>query len=350
MLSVGLAWALWRTGCTERPPLEPPAENAAPPEPPPLVFGFPTPQTRLTETNAPDVFMPTASSRPESALYGSVRTVRSGKTFVPSFHEGVDIAPTRRARDGQALDDVFAVADGTVAHLNRVAGNSDYGLYAVLLHADPAGPLYSLYAHLAEIEPTLRVDHPIARGARIGRMGRTPHTVIPVERSHLHFELGVKLNSDFRSWFRRKKLTPDHGNFNGWNLAGIHPLAPFFAAAEGRPFRLLDWIEAQPAAFEVVARVQQPPPFFALYPATWKGDPHHGGPIVIAATAGGVPLSGRNATDEEIARLGTALYCVVRVDAEALGRNGRRLALSENGRWVLGPSGRQWLDILTWRP
>ena len=329
----------------ESPPV---AVEPEPPVIPPIEFGPPTPQTRLLETNAPGVYMATASGRWESAMYGSVRTVQSGSTIVPSFHEGVDIAPTARGRDGRALDDIVAAAEGTVGYVNRTAGNSDYGLYVVLLHRDPLGPLYTLYAHLDEIEPGLHAGRPIARGARLGRMGRTPTKVIPVERSHLHFEVGVMLNSDFRSWFLSKRLTPDHGQFNGWNLAGLPPLAPYVAQAEGRAFRLQDWIEGEAPAFEVVVRVLRRPRFFDMYPGLWRGEPHHGGPVVIAATEGGVPLGGWNANSDEVARLGTQPAIVLRADAERLGRNGRRLVVRDNGNWRIGTSGRQWLEILIW--
>jgi len=320
------------------------------PEPslPPLEFGPPTPQQRLLETNTPGVYMPTASGRWESAMYGSVRTVQMGKSIVPSFHEGIDIAPTARGRDGRALDEVVAAADGTVGYVNRRAGNSDYGLYAVVLHEDPLGPIYTLYAHLDEIEEGLQTGRAVAKGERLGRMGRTPASVIPLERSHLHFEIGLMLNPDFRSWFAHRRLTPDHRQFNGWNLVGIPPLAPYVAQSEGRAFRMMDWIEAETPAFEVVVRVQRRPNFFSQYPALWRGGAHHGGPLVIAASEGGVPLSGRNADPEEVARLGVHPAAVTRVVAERLGRNGRRLVVRENGVWRLGPAGRQWLEILIW--
>gem|GEM_PF-268995 len=349
-LIAGRLW--WRPPVPAPPePVPGPApEPEAAPGPPPLVFGYPTAQTRLLETNSTDVYMPTASGRIESALYGSVRTIKSGKSFLPSFHEGIDIAPTRRRKDGAALDDVVAVADGEVAYVNRVEGNSDYGLYVVLLHREPAGPLYTLYAHLDEIERGLRPGMPVSQGARLGRMGRTPTRVIPVERSHLHFEVGVMLNSRFRSWFHSKRLTPDHGDFNGWNLAGIDPLAPYAAAAEGRPFRLRDWIESCAPAFEVLVRVRRRPTFFDLYPALWTGPAHDGGPVVVAASHGGVPLSGRNAAPEETAVLGTLPHVVLRANGDVLGRNGRRLVQLNGGRPTLTAAGRQWLEILTWAP
>ena len=125
-----------------------------PPPPPPLLWSklvFPTQQQGLLEEGREDVFQPTAAGTRESALYGSVRTVNRGGRLLASFHEGIDIAPVRRDRRGRPLDDVLAVAEGKVAYVNKVAGNSTYGKYAVVEHDDPMGPVYTLYAHLASV-------------------------------------------------------------------------------------------------------------------------------------------------------------------------------------------------------
>lgn len=337
-------------GCPERedqPEPRPPgpAVTAAPPRF--VEFGFPTAQTNLVATNAPGIFMPTASGRPESGLYGSVRTAAYGKSVLPSFHEGIDIVPLQRDRKRNALDDVLAAADGTVAHVNRIAGNSDYGLYVAMVHDDPAGPLYTLYAHLDEITRDLRAGQRIARGARLGRLGRTPVSVIPVERSHLHFEVGVLLNPEFRRWFQSKKLKPDHGNYSGLNLFGINPVAPYLAMAEGRPFSLEAHLDAHPAGFELAFAAKRRPNYFTLYPSLWRGEPYAGGAIVVAATDGGVPLRGRNATAEETEKLGRRATLVLQADPAVLGRNGRRLVVPDRGAWALGRNGESWLDILT---
>lgn len=335
---------------TELGPSPTPAQTGVTTAAPPryVEFGFPTAQTRLAETNAPGIFMPTASGRQESGLYGSVRTAVSGRSVLPSFHEGVDIAPLQRDRRQQALDDVVAAADGTIAHVNRIAGNSDYGLYVAMVHRDPAGPVYTLYAHLDEIATDRKAGQGVSRGTRLGRMGRTPATVIPVERSHLHFEVGVLLNPEFRGWFRARKLKPDHGNYSGLNLFGFNPIAPYIAQAAGQPFSLGACLAAQPPAFEIAIAAERLPNYFTLYPPLWRGELHTGGPIVVAVSDGGIPLAGRNAVPEETGRLGRARAVVLKADTDALGRNGRRLVVPRNGTWVLGRAGDAWLDILTY--
>ncbi len=342
--------SLMLRGCPERedqPEPRPPGPAVTTAAPRYVAFGFPTAQTNLVATNAPGIFMPTASGRPESALYGSVRTAVYGKSVLPSFHEGIDIAPLLRDRKRNALDDVVAAADGTVAHVNRVAGNSDYGLYVAMVHDDPAGPVYTLYAHLDEVPRDLKAGQVVARGTRLGRLGRTPTHVIPVERSHLHFEVGVLLNPEFRRWFHSKKLKPDHGNYSGLNLFGFNPIAPYVAQAEGRAFSLEGHLAAHPVGFVVAIPTKRRPHYFRIYPTLWRGEPHDGGPLVVGASDGGVPLFGRNATAEEEAQLGRSRFRVLQADPDVLGRNGRRLVVPEKGAWTLGRNGESWLDILT---
>jgi hypothetical protein len=292
--------------------------------------------------------MSTASGRPESGLYGSVRTAAFGRSILPSFHEGIDVAPLRRDRRRRALDDVVTAADGAVAHVNRIAGNSDYGHYVAMVHSDPAGPVYTLYAHLDELAPNLKAGQVLPRGTRLGRMGRTPTAVIPVERSHLHFEVGVLLNPEFRGWFRARKLKPDHGNFSGLNLFGFNPIAPYVAQASGTPFSLGAHLAALPPAFELAIRVERRPNYFTLYPSLWRGEPYAGGPIVVAVSDGGIPIAGRNADAGEVERIGRGRTVVLKADTDVLGRNGRRLVVPRNGAWILGQAGDAWLDILTY--
>jgi len=239
--------AVWRS-CRTRPPKvePPPAEIVRYVE-----FGFPTDRTNLLDGAEGGDYMATASGRPESAMFGSTRTGVHGKQILPRFHEGIDIAPLHRDRNRAPLDDVVAAADGTVAYVNPRAGNSNYGIYVVLLHDDPAGPVYTMYAHLDAVDPSLRSGASVAIGTRLGRLGRTPAHIIPVERAHLHFEVGVILNPNFRRWFAAQKLKPDHGNYNGMNLLGIDPLIPYREQAENRPFSLRDHFFSTPPALKV---------------------------------------------------------------------------------------------------
>ncbi len=321
-------------------PMEPP------PPPPGLVIGFPTGQTGLLDTNIAGVFMPTASGRLESALYGSTRTRQQGSSVLPSFHEGIDIAPLARDKKQVSLDRIFAIADGRVAHISKHPGNSNYGRYVVLVHDDPMGEIYSLYAHLEEVTSSLRVGQPVARGADIGRMGYSPSSIIPVARSHLHLEVGVILSARFYDWFKKQKLKPDHGIYHGHNLFGVDPLDVYRIQAARGVFDMRRYLGELPVAFEVVCKTSRRPDYFQRYHALWSGGEPSGG-MVIAVSEGGVPMRGRAATAEELTRLGKSQLVVLSVNEDVLGRNGQRLITRRQGQWQTGSSGQRWLEVLT---
>lgn len=325
------------------------SEPAIEPALPGLLLTFPSPQTHLDDTNNPEVFMPTESGRIESAWYGSTRTRKFRKLFLPAFHEGVDIAPVERDSKGRAKDPVFAVADGRVGYINRTAGNSSYGIHVVLLHNDSFGEYYTLYSHLAAVGPELKEGDDVACGAEIGRIGNTSTLGIPVPRSHLHFEFGTILNDRFSDWFRSKKLKPFHGNLHGYNLAGLNPADLFPYMSNGALFDLQQYITNCPVAFRLIVRVAEKPDYYRRYPSLWIGEESRSGAIVIDVSESGVPLRARAATEEEAASLYKNTPRVLEAFPEVLGRNGVRLVVEKNDSWVLGRNAKQWLEILLYR-
>jgi peptidoglycan LD-endopeptidase LytH len=338
------------------------AVPAAPKPPPPIWNGMvpPTPQTNLLNPDEPGVLMPTGSGRLESAKFGSTRTVKRGSRFVPSFHEGVDVAPMQRDRRGAATDPVFSIAPGRVAFVNNVAGNSTYGKYVVVEHSDPslgfttrrdgtvdAAQVYSLYAHLADVRFGIRPGQAVDAGDELGTMGATSSTrpPIPLVRSHLHWEIGVLLNSRFEAFHRRQKNNMPFGNYNGGNLFGFDAL-DFWAARHRDPLlTMATYLASVPPAFEALVRGKRPD-YFKRFPALWKGAPFNEGPIWIAVSESGAPLSARNATPGEIDFLGNRRLDVLRVHPETLGRNGRALVAQSSGKWAFTQRGRQWADLL----
>ena len=320
----------------------PPAPVLVEPAYRPLVFTCPTPQTRILETNSTAVYMPTASGRIESAWFGSTRTGSSG---LPSFHEGVDLAPTTRDARGRALDDIFAATEGTVAFVNHSTGDSNYGKYVVIRHTCRTDVFYTLYAHVSEI--FAREGQAVSAGERIARMGNTGTPVILQSRSHLHFELALMLNPSFPAWHRANKLKPDHGAFHGWNLLAIQPLLPYEEQAAGRAFDLQETLARHPAAFRVVIRSARLPGYFRNLPSAWEGSPYAGPAWTADVSENGAILRARAATPEESAQMGNRKARVLSADTQVLGRNGRRLVVSDGqGSWRLGSAGEKWLEML----
>jgi murein DD-endopeptidase MepM/ murein hydrolase activator NlpD len=305
---------------------------------------FPSPQQNLFGPGWEKGIQPTVSGKPESGLYGSSRT---GSKGLASFHEGVDIAAVARDAKGNPTDPAAAVADGRVAYANRTAGNSNYGLYVILIHADPAGDIYTLYAHLAAIDPSVTPGATVTRGARLGTVGNTPASIIPRDRAHLHFEIGLLANDRFSQWAKGSGLKDPHGEYNGRNLLGVDPIPALAQSSRDPAFTMLVHLQKLPVAFTVIARSRgRLPDYFRRHPALWTDSASDGKAFALACTEAGVPISGRMATPEETARLGRANGLVASVDETVLGRNGRHLVVRRKQGWELGQNGDAWLDLL----
>ena len=322
-----------------------PAEAIAPAPSDFLLLRFPSAQDKITDTNAVGAFQHTGGGNENSGRFGSVRTGANG---LARFHEGIDIATVQRDTRGRPLDTVHAAAPGTVALVSRVGGNSDYGKYVVLLHEDPVGTVYTLYAHMAETAAGLTEGQRVEAGALLGKVGNTALEPIPMARAHLHFEIGLLANPQFLTWPGRKQKNSPGGLYNGQNLLGVDPV-DVFRRQPGNPqaFTFLDHLRQHPVAFEFIVRARKQLAFFDAHPALWEGEPYRGEAMVLALSEGGLPLRGRNATPEELASLGNLVHKVLGVDPLVLGRNGRRHIVSSNGRWIVGQNGATWLDILT---
>ncbi len=222
---------------------------------------WPTSMDRTSLRSFEDYAQPTVSGKPESALFGMVRDDQQ------RFHEGVDIRPSARGPNGEPLDRVFSAMKGAVAYINQGL-NGPYGKYVILYHPEAELPVYTLYAHLASIEKTLKVGDKLPKGTAFATMGHTSTSpnAIPKERSHLHFEIGVMLSANFGNWYNVQpdhRGTPNqHGIWNGQNLAGFDPV-PVLARSS---VDLLDTVRQLPTALAVTMRTKRPPDFVQRYP------------------------------------------------------------------------------------
>jgi len=94
---------------------------------------------------------------------------------------------------------------GTVVYFSTRPALSNYGKYVVIRHFIEGIEIYSLYAHLSEIQPGLVVGKQVKAGEVIATMGRTSNTgeTITKDRAHVHFELNVFVNEGFAGWYKQ---------------------------------------------------------------------------------------------------------------------------------------------------
>lgn len=271
---------------------------------PRVEFTWPTPNQAWAEGRpARDFLQHAGSGDPESGGFGGVRSAGH------QFHEGIDIRPVSRDRRGEPADSVFAAMDGVVRHISRLAGDSNYGRYIVIEHPDQSPGIYTLYAHLARIAPTLHEGMRVQRGDVIGLMGHSSSGNIPRDRAHLHFEMGVMVTREFPQWYAMKKFgSPnEHGWWNGMNLMGFDPL-DFLGKWRAHRVNTFDEYFAQitPAARVRIA-TRRTPDFVVRYPSLltkpmpsvvmgweisfdWTGIPFRWTPL-SGAEAIGLPLN-----------------------------------------------------------
>ena len=177
-----------------------------------------------------------AKSTPwEGGQYGFVRdpTDTAGGVVYTRFHEGVDIRPLQRDAHGEPLDEVRAIGDGKVVHVNSVPGYSNYGKYIVVEHRWGGSNYYSLYGHLSSI--AVQPGDAVKRSQRIAVMGYTG-TGLNRERAHLHLELNLMLSDQFEGWYNTFfRNDPNHnGIYNGMNLIGLD-IARLYLALRKNP-------------------------------------------------------------------------------------------------------------------
>ena len=186
------------------------------------------------------------------------------------FHEGLDLYPVKRDPKGKAEDSIFAITDGIVTHINATAGYSAYGKYVVLEHKNLTPSLYSLYAHLDSISPKLAVGSKVSIAQVIGKMGNSSSGYrIPLNRSHLHFEIGLRLTNKFQNWYNKKRFSSKnrHGNYSGFNLVGIDPIQ-FYSEYKKKSFATPeDFLRTLSPSVIVQVKTSKTPDFVTRYPS-----------------------------------------------------------------------------------
>jgi murein DD-endopeptidase MepM/ murein hydrolase activator NlpD len=312
-------------------------------------FQLPTANTAIFEKAGEErYFVPTTGKTWVSGTFGCVRS--DGW----QMHEGLDVKCIQRNRSGEPTDPVMATADGVVAYINNKPGLSNYGRYIVLLHRIGALEIYSLYAHLSEVQSGLRPGQPVKAGQQIAVMGRTSntHERITKERAHVHFELNLFYSDHFNAWFKRRfpGEKNDHGLFNGENLVGIDARQILLAEhADPAHFDLLNWIQHRTELCRVLVR-QADFPWVRRYPMLIKpGSLNKGDQVAgyeVALDFNGLPFELIPRTAAQIK--GPAKFQLLSVNEAEYTKNPcRRLVTREGSHWSLAGNGLNLLDLLT---
>jgi hypothetical protein len=277
------------------------------------------------------------SGDPQSGAFGGVR---SGGT---QFHEGIDIKCLTRDKRGEPTDNVMAAMAGVVRHISASAGDSSYGRYIVLDHPDQTPAVYTLYAHLARIAPGLKVGDRVTAGQVIATMGHSSGGyMIPKDRAHVHFEIGVAVTQDFQAWYDRRRFGShnDHGMWNGMNLMGFDPLDFLNQWRTKRVNTFQDYFAQMPTAVRVRIATHRVPDFTQRYPSLLTK------PVPLGGVAGweirfnwtGIPFSWTPLTAMEVLALAPDTPTIVEANAEIEKRErSRSVAVTRHsGTWGIG--------------
>jgi peptidoglycan LD-endopeptidase LytH len=312
-------------------------------------FQFPTANHALYQPgNELKFFAPTAPDKPWTS--GSFGCVRDNAM---RMHEGLDIRHLQTDRRGEPTDPVMATADGTVVYFSKKQGLSNYGNYIVIRHVVEGLEIYSLYAHLSEISPTLKISDAVKAGQVIATMGRTSDAeVIAKDRAHVHFELNVLMNDNFAAWFKKNSTERnDHGEWNGQNLNGLDPRE--ILIGEHNPkgnFSLLNFLRSQTELCRVLVRATN---FHYLkrYPQLVLKNPMADKEGVagyeMVLNYNGVPFALMPRAASEIKS--NAKFQLLSVnEAEQRANPCRKLVAKRGSRWQLADAGLRELELLTY--
>jgi murein DD-endopeptidase MepM/ murein hydrolase activator NlpD len=279
---------------------------------------------------------PTVSGEARSGLWGSVRSNGT------QFHEGLDIKPVGRDTRGEATDHITAAMDGVVRHVSTKPGDSSYGRYIVLEHPGQSPAVYTLYAHLAKVEPGLFRGMSVKRGQLIATMGRSAGGyAIPKDRAHLHFEIGLMLTENFQSWFTWKKFgSPNqHGLWNGMNLMGADPRNFLDQWRRRRVDTFAQYFAGLDSAVRLRVATSRVPDFIRRYPAllTRPIDGLVGG-WEVRCDVTGLPFAWTPLSAAQVAGMRSGSVEILSVDTAALRSfRGKDLIKTRSGRHSPGP-------------
>ena len=346
---LGIILAFELTGCKPHP--TPPTNALAEPVPakPKRWFQFPTDNHYLLQENAEDQFFaPTTTARPWSS--GSFGCVRNSGT---RLHEGIDIHSIKRDEDEEPMDPVRAATSGKIVHINRNIAASNYGKYVVVAHEMNGVQFYTLYAHLRTVLEGLEIGRNVDSGDELGVLGRTTNTSSGIAswRAHLHFEIGVQINSRFNGWFKSWYRDGNnlHGSWNGLNLLGLDA-ADILKRDHAGNFELGEYLMSLPVLCRVRVN-RQKLDWLDRYPKLINdGSEATNAPHAwdLDLSFSGIPIRATPVRDPDLKL--AANYMILNVDADVRRQHPcSGLVFQKGQKWVFTSKGQRQMDLLIFR-
>ena len=282
----------------------------------------------------------------EGGQYGFVRdpTDTAGGLVYTRFHEGIDIRPLHRDVHGEPLDEVRAIADGKVVHVNSVPGYSNYGKYIVIEHRWGGSNYYSLYGHLSSLG--VQTGETVKRSQRIAVMGYTG-TGLNRERAHLHLELNLMFSHEFDSWYNTFfRNDPNHnGIYNGMNLAGLDIARLHLALHKNPSLTIPEFLGREETFYKVMVPKSRHFELARFYP--WMlttGSRNEKSSWEVSFAQSGVPLgiesSDKSVTQPELSYVKKSAVDYSHVTRDIIAGHGTNAYLTDYGT--------QLMRLLTW--
>lgn len=314
-----------------------------------LVYRLPTKNDALFRNKPKDFYtyvdrtFEGVTSQPwEAGTYGFVRNpfrLKDGRVMFSRMHEGIDISPVSRDKNGEPQDIVHPVAPGRVVYTNEQPGLSNYGRYIVVAHSVPEGQFYTVYAHLAEVRCT--VGQHVGTGNELGKLGYSGDGINKA-RAHLHLEICFLINQHY------DKFSPPenkHGIYNGQNLIGFDISALLIHCKNGEPLSISKHLSTLQEHYRVrvpcigTMDLLQRYPF--LYKGNWGSRP---AALDMVFTAEGVPLAVYPAGDKVTEP--TIIRCIPKPTLQQNCTANRVKNSSTNAK--LTASGRKFINNFLW--
>ena len=178
-------------------------------------------------------------------------------------------------------------------------------------------------------------------------MGNSASYRIPLNRSHLHFEIGLRLTDNFQSWYNLKKFTTPnrHGNFSGFNLVGFDPL-PFYSKYSKKAFtEPLEYINSLPKEAKIRVKTNRIPDFVKRYPSLSKLYPKNkkwnGWECILGPY--GIPIT---IQQTDACKSNEPKITILSYDTSQQVRNCRKLIEKKNGSLVPAEQTKLYIELL----